>query len=118
MELRTGTKYPERRAGVDFTEVRKKGKSIEGIFGEKTSALEFIENYDAVAEQITKEIRNWPFVVRKKEVLAEFGKIRDKELLEKEMKEAAKNLDFERAAQIRDLIRKLKSGKSKLYDNY
>jgi len=28
--------------------------------------------------------------------------------LEKEMKEAAKNLDFERAAQIRDLIKKIK----------
>jgi excinuclease ABC subunit B len=34
--------------------------------------------------------------------------IRDKELLEKEMKEAAKNLDFERAAEIRDLIKEIK----------
>jgi len=30
-------------------------------------------------------------------------------LLEKEMKQAAKNLDFERAAELRDLIEKLKS---------
>jgi len=35
--------------------------------------------------------------------------IRDIKLLEKEMKEAAQNLDFERAAEIRDLIKKLKS---------
>ena len=31
----------------------------------------------------------------------------DKKLLEKEMKLAAKNLDFERAAEIRDLIKKI-----------
>lgn len=31
-----------------------------------------------------------------------------KKVLEKEMQEAAKNLDFERAAQIRDLIKKIK----------
>ena len=37
----------------------------------------------------------------------EFGPIQDTKLLEKEMKQAAANLDFERAAQIRDLIKKL-----------
>jgi len=36
--------------------------------------------------------------------------IRDERLLKKEMKEAAKNLDFERAAEIRDLILRLRSG--------
>ena len=35
----------------------------------------------------------------------------DKKLLEKEMKEAAKNLDFERAAEIRDLLEKLSNKK-------
>jgi excinuclease ABC subunit B len=35
--------------------------------------------------------------------------IRDLKLLEQEMKEAAKNLDFERAAQIRDLIKEIKN---------
>jgi len=34
--------------------------------------------------------------------------IRDKKLLEREMEEATKNLDFERAAEIRDLIREIK----------
>jgi excinuclease UvrABC nuclease subunit len=34
--------------------------------------------------------------------------IKDEKLLEEEMREAAKNLDFERAAQIRDLLRKIK----------
>jgi excinuclease UvrABC nuclease subunit len=36
--------------------------------------------------------------------------IHDKKLLEKEMEEAAKNLDFERAAEIRDLTLQLRSG--------
>ncbi len=37
----------------------------------------------------------------------EFFTINDRKLLDKEMKIAAKNLDFERAAEIRDLIKKL-----------
>ena len=42
----------------------------------------------------------------------EFEMIHDKKLLEKEMKIAVKNLDFERAAELRDLIEKLKKSKS------
>ena len=61
--------------------------------------------------QISKEIRDWPFLNKEKEVLSEFWMIQDKKLLEKEMKEAARNLDFERAAEIRDLIKKIKSDK-------
>jgi len=33
--------------------------------------------------------------------------VQDKKLLEKEMKKAAKNLDFERAAEIRNLLEKI-----------
>jgi len=59
---------------------------------------------------IVTDIRDWGF--SKKEDLGyplgpEFGLVHDKKLLEKEMKTAAKNLDFERAAEIRDLINKL-----------
>lgn len=61
-------------------------------------------------EPIKKEIRDWPFVSKEKEVLSEFWMIKDKKLLEKEMGLAAKNLDFERAAEIRDLILRLRSG--------
>jgi excinuclease ABC subunit B len=57
---------------------------------------------------IVKPIREWPFALKEKEISSEFWMIRDEKLLEKEMKEAAKNLDFERAAKIRDLIKKLK----------
>jgi len=59
---------------------------------------------------IVTDIRDWGF--SKKEDLGyplgpEFGLVHDKKLLEKEMKTAAKNLDFERAAEIRDLIKKI-----------
>lgn len=56
---------------------------------------------------IVKEIRDWPFISQ------EFGVINDKKLLGKEMKTAAGNLDFQRAVEIRNLIKKLKSAKDK-----
>jgi excinuclease ABC subunit B len=56
---------------------------------------------------IERPIREWPFAPKQKEVGAEFGLVQDVKLLEQEMKEAAANLDFERAAQLRDLIEKL-----------
>ncbi len=55
---------------------------------------------------IIKDIRDWGFS-KKEDIQGEFYLIHDKKLLEKEMKEAAKNLDFERAAELRDLIEKL-----------
>jgi excinuclease ABC subunit B len=57
---------------------------------------------------IIKPIRDWPFASQEKEISVEFGTIKDIGLLEKEMRQAAKNLDFERAAEIRDIIKKLK----------
>jgi excinuclease ABC subunit B len=60
---------------------------------------------------INKEIRSWDFGQKEKEVLSEFWMVRDEKILKKEMQKAAENLDFERAAEIRDLIKNLKSGK-------
>jgi excinuclease ABC subunit B len=54
---------------------------------------------------IITDIRDWGFS-KKEDVDSEFWAVHDKKLLEKEMKIAAKNLDFERAAEIRDLIKK------------
>ncbi|MEI7424521.1 MAG: excinuclease ABC subunit UvrB [Candidatus Staskawiczbacteria bacterium] len=56
---------------------------------------------------IITNIREWGFS-KEEEIADEFGFIQDKKLLEKEMKIAAKNLNFERAAEIRDLIEKMK----------
>ena len=55
---------------------------------------------------IIKDIRDWGFS-KKEDVVEEFAFTDDKKLLEKEMKIAAKNLDFERAAELRNLIAKL-----------
>src|SRR3989344_5981213 len=54
---------------------------------------------------IIKDIRDWGFS-KKEDIAEEFSMLHDKKLLEKEMKLAAKNLDFERAAKIRDLLNK------------
>jgi excinuclease ABC subunit B len=56
-------------------------------------------------QAIIKDIREWG-LSKKEDVAEEFELINDKKILEKEMKEAAKNLDFERAAQLRDLLNK------------
>jgi excinuclease ABC subunit B len=60
-----------------------------------------------VPSAIIKDIRDWGFS-KKEDVAEEFYLVHDKKLLEKEMREAARNLDFERAAELRDLIEKLK----------
>jgi excinuclease ABC subunit B len=59
---------------------------------------------------IISGIRDWGFS-KKEDVAEEFWAVNDKKLLEKEMKIAAKNLDFERAAELRDLIGKIKTKK-------
>ncbi len=56
---------------------------------------------------IIKDIRDWGFS-KPEDVSMEFDLVQDKKLLEKEMKIAAKNMDFERAAELRDLLKKIK----------
>jgi len=70
---------------------------------------EYNKKQRIVPRPIIKEIRDWPFAFKKKEVTSEFWLIRDKKLLDKEMWEAAKGLDLERAAEIRNLINKLEA---------
>ena len=59
---------------------------------------------------IEKAIKEWPFPQKQKGAIDDLEGAQDIELLESEMKQAADNLDFERAASVRDLINKLKSG--------
>ena len=61
-------------------------------------------------QQLFQIFRDWGFS-KKEDVAEEFWVVHDKKLLEKEMKIAAKNLDFERAAEIRDLTSKLETKK-------
>ncbi len=72
---------------------------------------------------IIKAFRKWEFSKKSlagqaKEVEEEFSVVHDIKLLENEMKQAASCLDFERAAQLRDLIKKFKNGTSTPYANY
>jgi len=70
------------------------------------------ENYNKkhkiTPKTIITGIRDWGFS-KKEDVAEEFWAVHDKKLLEKEMKLAAKNLDFERAAELRDLLTKLET---------
>ena len=72
---------------------------------------EYNKKHNIQPKPIIKEIRDWPFALKEKEIASEFLLIRDEKLLKREMREAAKNLDFERAAEIRDLLKQIKSGK-------
>jgi excinuclease ABC subunit B len=87
-------------------------KAIKEIERRRKIQLEYNKEHHIVPQSIKKGIRSWPFGSKKNEVFSELWMIKDKKLLEKEMKIAAKNLDFERAAHIRDLIKKLTSRKS------
>lgn len=66
------------------------------------------KEHNITPKGITKEIKTWEFGDKKEAVATELENVTDKKLLEKEMKEAASLLDFGRAAQIRDLLQKLK----------
>ena len=93
-------------------------QSMQGAIDEINRRRKIQEQYNKkhkiTPTAIIKDIRDWGFS-KKEDVDLEFwqvhdksfDKLRTKKLLEKEMKIAAKNLDFERAAEIRDLIKKL-----------
>lgn len=68
----------------------------------------FNKEHGITPQAIIKAIREWPFPQKQKSVGIELSMLGDVALLEREMKEAVSSLDFERAAQIRDLIKKLK----------
>ncbi|MEK7542111.1 MAG: excinuclease ABC subunit UvrB, partial [Patescibacteria group bacterium] len=87
--------------------------AVAEIARRKKIQQEYNKKHHIVPQPIVKEIRKWGFADAKEIAKAEFGPIQDVKLLEKEMKEAASNLNFERAAQIRDLIKKLKTKSAK-----
>jgi len=88
-------------------------RAIQEVKRRRQIQVEYNKKHKITPKQIIKEIREWPFFPKKKEVNFEFWAIRDTKLLEKEMKTAARNLDFERAAEIRDLIKKIKTANVK-----
>lgn len=88
-------------------------QSMKSAIDEVNRRRKIQENYNKknkiTPKAIVKDIRGWEFS-KKEEISSELWIIKDKKLLEKEMKIAARNLNFERAAEIRDLIKKLEGG--------
>ena len=78
------------------------------------------QEHGITPQQIIKAIKDWPFLSelsklsKKNGISTEFWLVHDKNLIEKEMKIAAKNLDFERAAELRDLLKNLKNDKGNM----
>jgi len=83
-------------------------KAIKEIKRRRKIQEEYNKKRKIRPKAVSKPIREWFLQPKKEKVLAEFRAVKDIKLLEKEMKTAAKNLDFERAAEIRDLIKKIK----------
>jgi len=93
----------------------KKTFSMKGAINEINRRRKIQEDYNKknkiIPQAIIKDIRDWG-LSQKEDISEEFFAISDlpakksKKLLEKEMKDAIKILDFERAAKIRDLINK------------
>jgi len=86
-------------------------KSIKEAIKEVKRRRKIQENYNKKnkikPKPVNKKIKEWIFGKKEKALVSELWLIKDKKFLEKEMKRAAKNLDFERAAELRDLLKKL-----------
>jgi excinuclease ABC subunit B len=82
--------------------------AIEEIDRRRKIQKDYNKEHGITPLAIINNIKNWGFS-KKENVVSDLWLIQDKKLLEKEMKTAAHNLDFERAAEIRDLIKKLKN---------
>ncbi|MBI2642096.1 MAG: excinuclease ABC subunit UvrB [Candidatus Wildermuthbacteria bacterium] len=73
----------------------------------RTVQENFNKLHHITPQPIIKPIRDWAFGEKEEEIGAEFSHIQDRKLLLQEMNQAAANLDFERAAKLRDLIKSL-----------
>ncbi|MBI4123067.1 MAG: excinuclease ABC subunit UvrB [Parcubacteria group bacterium] len=79
---------------------------------------EYNKEHGGVPQAIVKEIRKWELGTKEKATLAEFAAVQDVQVLQQEMRTAASSLDFERAAEIRDLIKKVKGDTNTGYGKY
>lgn len=82
-------------------------KAIKEVERRRKIQMEYNKKHNIKPHQVVKPIREF-ITPEKAPELVEFELIDDIKLLEKEMQEAVKNLDFERAIIIRDKIKELK----------
>ena len=88
-------------------------KALKEIERRKNVQADYNKKHHITPKAISKEIKEWEFAQKKDQVKMEFWQVQDIKILEKEMQIAAENLDFERAAEIRDIIAKIKQKGSK-----
>ncbi len=88
-------------------------KAIQEIERRRKFQIAYNEKHHLTPKPIIKPIRTWLFGQKGKETSEEFGVIKDIKLLKTEMVQAAKNLEFERAANLRDLIKNLQANNNK-----
>lgn len=93
-------------------------RAIKEIERRRKIQQDYNKKHRIVPRAIVKEIRDWPFASKEKQISSEFAVIQDAKLLAKEMRQAAGNLDFERAAEIRDLIKQIKNDKKNTYAHH
>ncbi|MDP3995736.1 MAG: excinuclease ABC subunit UvrB [bacterium] len=102
-------RHPEGRVILYADQTTKSmAKAIKEVSRRRKIQENYNKKYKVTPRPIIKESREWPFG-KKEEITPEFGPVRDIELLKKEVAIASKYLDFERAANIRDLIKKTKT---------
>lgn len=78
---------------------------------------DYNKKHNITPSPITKEITSWSLTSKEEIVTTEWGEVQDKKALEKEMRQAASNLDFERATILRDLIKNIKDDTTVEYGN-
>jgi excinuclease ABC subunit B len=86
-------------------------KAVKEVSRRRRIQEKYNKENNIIPSAISKEIREWAFASKEKQVAFEMGAVSDINLLEKEMKAAAGILDFERAAVLRDMIKKMKEAK-------
>lgn len=82
--------------------------AIQEVKRRRNIQLAYNKKHNIRPRAIVRPIREWSLAAKEKATATEFAFIKDIKALEREMKAAARNLDFERAAEIRDLIKKIK----------
>ena len=113
------SRHPEGRVIMYADKITGSMKSaIKEVLRRRKIQKDYNKVHKITPRPIVKEIREWLFAAKEKGTMSEFSAIGDIKLLEREMKTAAKNLDFERAAEIRDLILKIKGGKKEIYADH
>ena len=104
-------RHPEGKVILYADSVTKSMKAAIQEVGRRRNIQEHYNKEHGITPQaIVKAIREWPFPQKQKSVGIELSLVTDIALLKQEMQKAATSLDFGRAAEIRDLIKKANGG--------